>query len=141
MNSILIIQDSLKIAEKTISKNNIEPTENINWWFWIAIAQFIIIVILILAPKFKRKQSLKHKLKKESLDSNIDFDNIINSSFNSNKVYDELKIKCHPDRFPNDSEKNQIAEDIFQEISKNKNNINRLLELKEKAKQELDINF
>ena len=141
MNSILIIQDSLQIAKKTISKNNIEPTENINWWFWIAIAQFVIIVFLILAPKFKRKQSLKKKLKKESRDSNIDFDNIINSSFNSNKVYDELKIKCHPDRFPNDSEKNQIAEGIFQEISKNKNNIKRLFELKEKAKQELNINF
>lgn len=141
MNSILIIQDSLKIAKKTISENQIEPTENINWWFWIAIAQFVIIVILIIALKLKRKKSLKHKLKKESLDSNIDFDNIINSSFNSNKVYDELKIKCHPDRFPNDNEKNKIAEDIFQEISKNKNNIKRLLELKEKAKQELNINF
>jgi len=141
MNSILIIQDSLKIAEKTIKENKIEPSENINWWFWIAIAQFVVIVLLIFASKFKRKQSLKQKVKKESLGDTIDFDNIINSSFNSNKVYDELKVKCHPDRFPNDEEKNKIAEYIFQEISKNKNNIKRLLELKEKAKQELNINF
>jgi len=141
MNSILIIQDSLKIAEKTIKENKIEPSENINWWFWIAIAQFVVIVLLIFASKFKRKQSLKQKVKKESLGDTIDFDNIINSSFNSNKVYDELKVKCHPDRFANDDEKNKIAEYIFQEISKNKNNIKRLLELKEKAKQELNINF
>jgi len=75
------------------------------------------------------------------LDNSIDFDNIINSSFNSNEVYNELKVKCHPDRFPNDDVKNTIAENLFQEITKNKNNIKRLLELKEKAKQELNINI
>ena len=57
------------------------------------------------------------------------------------QLYDELKVKCHPDRFPTDKEKNTIAENIFQEISKNKNNVKRLLELKEEASQKLNINF
>jgi len=140
MNS-KIIQDSLNVVEQTIKENNIEPNENINWWFWIAIVQFIIIVFLAIKLSSKRNQSLKQKLKKESLDNSIDFDNIINSSFNSNEVYNELKVKCHPDRFPNDDKKNVIAKNLFQEITKNKNNIKRLLELKEKAKQELNINF
>lgn len=140
MNSSLI-QESLKVVEKAIKENNIVPNENIDWWFWIAIAQFIVIVFLILALSLKRNQSLKRKLKKESLDNTIDFDNIINSSFNSTDIYNELKLKCHPDRFPNDIEKNTIAENLFQEITKNKNNIKQLLELKEKAKHELNINF
>jgi len=140
MNS-KIIQDSLKVVEQAIKENKVEPNENINWWLWIAIVQFIIIAFLIIKLSSKRSQSLKQKLKKESLDNSIDFDNIINSSFNSTEVYNELKVKCHPDRFPNDDKENEIAENLFQEITKNKNNIKRLLELKEKAKQELNINF
>lgn|SRR5690554_928203 len=140
MNSNILL-DSLKVVEQATKENNIEPNESINWWFWIAMVQFIIIVFVIIKLSSKRNQSLKQKLKKESLDNSIDFDNIINSSFNSNEVYNELKVKCHPDRFPNDDVKNTIAENLFQEITKNKNNIKRLLELKEKAKQELNINI
>jgi hypothetical protein len=136
-----ITQDSLKVVEQTIKESNIVHNESINWWFWIAIAQFIIIVFFAIKLSSKRNQSLKQRLKKESLDNLIDFDNIINSSFNSNEIYNELKVKCHPDRFPNDDKKNTIAENLFQEVTKNKNNIKRLLELKEKAKQELNINF
>ncbi|AFU69140.1 DnaJ superfamily protein [Psychroflexus torquis ATCC 700755] len=141
MNIILIMQNSLEAAKKAIKTSNIESNEEVNWWFWLVIIQFVIILYLIFKPKLTKKQSLKQKLKKESLDNQIDFDNIINSSFNSNEVYDKLKIKCHPDRFPNDKEKNTIAENLFQEITKNKDNIKRLLELKEKAKEELNINF
>jgi len=136
-----VLQDSLKIVNKSIKANNIEPYEHINWWFWIAIAQFIIIIFLIFTLISKNNQSLKRKLKKELSDNTIDFDNIINSSFNSTNIYNELKVKCHPDRFPNDIKKNTIAEKLFQEITENKNNIKRLLELKKKAEQELNINF
>lgn len=136
-----LLQDSLKVVEKLERENYIHPNESINWWFWIAIIQFIIIIYLIRTIRIKRGHSLKQKLKKESLGNNIDFDNIINSSFNSNKIYDELKIKCHPDLFHNDSQKKQIAENLFQEITKNKNNVQRLLQLREQAKQELNINF
>jgi len=135
-----MIQDSLKIAEDAINIK-MESSDHTDWWFWVSIAEFVIIIYLILKPKLIRKQSLKQKLKEDSLDNQIDFDNIINSSFNSKEIYDELKIKCHPDRFPNNKEKNGIAKNLFQEITKNKNNIKRLLELKEKAEQKLNINF
>jgi len=71
----------------------------------------------------------------------VDFDNIIISSFNSTALYNELKVKCHPDRFATDEEKTIIAENIFQEISKNKTNMKKLLELKEEAKMKLNVNF
>jgi len=135
-----IIQDSTKVVEQTIL-NATETGETTNWWMWLAIAEFGIIAFLIIKEKFVNRNSARQRFKNESLKQDVDFDNIINSSFNSIKLYDELKVKCHPDRFPMEKEKNLIAENIFQEITKNKNNIKRLLELKEEAIQKLNINF
>lgn len=139
MNDTLI-QDSIKIASKAISKIS-ESDESTNLWMWIALAELGIIVYLVFKEKFKSKVSSKQQFKSESLNQEIDFNNIINSSFNSEKLYDELKVKCHPDRFPMDNEKNLIAVNIFQQITKNKTNIKRLLELKDEAIQKLNINF
>ena len=139
MNDTLI-QDSINVASKAISKIS-ESDESTNLWMWIALAELGIIAYLILKEKFKSKVSSKQQFKSESLKQEIDFNNIINSSFNSEKLYDELKVKCHPDRFPTDKEKNLIAESIFQQITKNKTNIKRLLELKDEAIQKLNINF
>ena len=139
MNDTLI-QDSIKIANRAISKIT-EADESTNWWMWIALVELGIIAYFIVKEKFKSKVSAKQQFKSESLKQDIDFNNIINSSFNSVKLYDELKVKCHPDRFPTDKEKNLIAESIFQQITKNKTNFKRLLELKEEAIQKLNINF
>ena len=138
MNDTLI-QDSIKAVVHVVTKN----TENgqTNWWMWFALAELGLITFFILYGKLKPKETAKQLFKKESLKQAIDFNNIINSSFHSIQLYDELKVKCHPDLFPIDKEKNIIAENIFQEITKNKNNYKRLLELKEEAIQKLNINF
>lgn len=138
MNDTLL-QDSLKLTKQVVT-NPTDAHNSFNYWMWLAIIEFAVIIVLILF-KSKRKETAKMKFKNESLKQNIDFDNIINSSFNSTQLYDDLKVKCHPDRFPTDKEKNSIAETIFQEITKNKTNVKRLLELKEEAKQKLNINF
>jgi len=139
MNDTLI-NDSIKIIN-TIIARKVEKGESINWWMWIAVVQFLIIIYLIIKDRLNSKNTEKLRFKNESLAKDIDFDNIINSSFNSTKLYDELKVKCHPDRFPIDDEKNIIADKIFQEITKNKTNIKRLIELKEEAQKKLDLNF
>ena len=137
-----IIKDTLKVASETTTKSIAsENNEHINWWLWIAIIEFAIIVLLIIKQKIKPKDTIKQKFKKESLEQEIDFNNIINSSFNAKQLYDELKVKCHPDLFPTDKEKNIIADKLFQEITENQNNAKRLIELKEEAKQKLNINF
>jgi len=135
-----LFQDSLKVATEAMTKSS-ETGNSTNWWMWLAIAEFGIIAVLILREKLKPKDTAKQRFKNESLKQDIDFNNIINSSFHSVQLYDELKVKCHPDRFPTDKELNNIAENLFQEITKNKNNVKRLLELKEEAKQKLNINF
>lgn len=137
-----IIKGTLQVAKETINKSiTSESNEQINWWLWIAIIELLVIIFLVLKQKNKPKYSIKQKFKEESLGQEIDFNNIINSSFNSKQLYDELKVKCHPDLFPTDKEKNIIAENIFQEITKKQNNAKRLIELKEEAKQKLNINF
>ncbi|MCE1169033.1 MAG: molecular chaperone DnaJ [Sphingobacteriia bacterium] len=135
-----IIHDSIKVASKVITKVT-ETDDRTNWWMWLATFELGIIVYLILKNKLKSKIAKKKQFRSEALRQDIDFNNIINSSFNSLKLYDELKTRCHPDRFPTDEEKNLIAENLFQEISKNKMNIKRLLELKEEAIQKLKIDF
>lgn len=55
--------------------------------------------------------------------------NAINSMFNSQCLYDQLKVKCHPDRFPNDENKRNRAENLFQELQKNRYNVEVLREL------------
>lgn len=135
-----MVQDTLKIAGQVIVK----PTEAVrytNLWMWLSIAEFGVVLILILKNKLKQRNIETGRFKEESLRQNIDFDNIINSSFNSGKIYNELKTRCHPDRFPVDKEKRTIAENLFQEIAENKNNVKRLIELREEAKDKLDLIF
>lgn len=135
-----LIQDSIKVAEKAITS----ATENetiINYWMWIALGELVIIIGLIITRSFSKKQSAKQRFKEESLAQEVDFNNIISSSFHSTDLYDKLKVKCHPDRFPTDPELNKIADNIFQEITKNKTNLKRLQELKIEAEHKLNINF
>lgn len=135
-----LIQDSLKVAEKVVTKTA-ENNDSSNFWMWVAIGEFAIIIGFVLVNRFKRKPNAKRQFKDESLAQEVDFNNIINSSFHSNELYDILKVKCHPDRFPTDPKLNDIAEKLFKEITKSKTNIKRLQELKMEAQQKLNINF
>lgn len=135
-----LIQDSLKVAENVVAKTT-ENHDLSNLWMWLAIGEFAIIIVIVLANRFKRKPNAKQQFKNESLEKEVDFNNIINSSFHSNELYDILKVKCHPDRFPTDPKLNEIAEKLFQEITKSRTNVKRLQELKIEAQQKLNINF
>ncbi len=135
-----IIQKGLEAANHVLTQPA-ETKQFINWWMWLAIAEFGLIVFLLYKRKKNQQARIIHKIKEESLNEEIDFNNIINSSFHSLSLYNELKVKCHPDRFPNDEEKNLLAQSLFQEITKNKTNLKRLRELKIEAQENLNIKF
>lgn len=143
MNNILVqtgvLADTLQGAAKTVTAGEFQGN---GMWFYIAIGEFVIILLLlfIVCQKGTKTKTDKQKVR-DSIKGDVDFQNIINSSFHATELYNELKVKCHPDRFVGDDEKMAIANKIFQEISKNKMNYKRLLELKKTAVQELDINF
>ena len=59
----------------------------------------------------------------------IDMNNLMNSIHRSRELYKELSSKYHPDRFVNTPEY-EIAEEIFQRISKNERNYKELTLIK-----------
>lgn len=112
--------------------------------FWIALAELLIIIFLFF--KLRKKNSnlkfgdvTKDKMR-NAKKSDIDMNNLMNSINGSKELYKKLSRSCHPDRFIN-SDKQKKAEEIFQEISKNKRDYKILTELKEKAIVELNIKF
>lgn len=138
-----VIADTIQqgVSTNTIEKIDATAESTINIWLWIAIIELIVILYLLFFKASKNNSNKKQQFKEEAMKSNVDFSNIINSSFNVEPLYKELKMKCHPDRFPTDSEKNKIAVDLFQEISRNKTDFKKLQQLKETAITQLNIKF
>ena len=84
-------------------------------------------------------RSEKDILRDEILNESIDFGNVVSSSLLAKGLYDELKKICHPDRFQEEKDINK-ANELFQLITQNKSNYNRLLQLKVQVYKELPIN-
>ena len=135
-----IIQDSLRLTGEILQETQ-QTVNSHGIWKWMAIVEFVIIVGLLCFSKIRQQDHLKRKLREESLKDTIDFDNIVGGIFLSKKLYNELKVKCHPDRFSPDKEKEIIADSIFQKITQNKTNVKVLLALKTEAEQKLKIDF
>ena len=110
----------------------------INWWKWIAIIEFGIL-LLVLVASLRKKNPKIQEFKDNAMKGETDFGNTMTSIFHSQKLYNTLKIVCHPDRFAPDVEKQQTADKLFQELTENKTNYKKLLEIKDLAENELGI--
>jgi len=132
----------LKTGTKIIPLEKVSTSHSL--LFWIAIIELIVIIFLLYKLKSKKKinelSDFEAKNIKNSKKNAIDMDNLMNSIHNSRTLYKELSKKCHPDRFINDI-KQKNAEEIFQEITKNERNYEKLSSLKLRAENELNINF
>ena len=138
MTQAEVLTDTLQGVAGAVTTGNFQESDV---WFYIAMVEFVITFFLLLFA-FRRGTTRVEKQKlRESIKSDVDFQNIINSSFHATEIYNELKVKCHPDRFIGDVEKNATANRIFQEVTKNKMNYKRLQELKKEAEESLGINF
>lgn len=87
---------------------------------------------------FKRKDT-PSTLRRNILNEKIDFGNLITSAFHAKALYDELKKKCHPDRFLDETMRAK-ADQLFQQITEHKEDYGSLLQLKEQAEKELMLN-
>lgn len=85
------------------------------------------------------KTSERDKIREQILVEEIDFGNVVSSSLLAKGLYDELKKVCHPDRFLNEQDIIK-ANEIFQLVTQNKGDYNKLLSLKERIYRELPIN-
>jgi hypothetical protein len=137
---------SLQMKADSNIVTNALPTDSsqINIWFWLSIIELIIIIFLLLKIRRSREKLTFSDLNKENIkaskEATIDFGNVMNSINRSGELYKELSRKCHPDRFV-DSPLQKLAEEIFQEISKNKRDFEKLSALKERAINELNLTF
>ena len=136
------MMDTEKLGEVvSAAEKKMDAVTSIDWWMWIAVVEFLLIVFLLFVRKRQKRGEEMAQFKEEAISNEIDFDNVLDSSFNAALLYDELKKKCHPDRFPNDVRKNRVATELSLEIAKNKNNVKRLRELKREAVEKLGVKF
>lgn len=141
---------------KLIQENNQEVDEVVglvqnsglfyeNIWFWIAVLELAVICFMLFKLYKMRQLSdltfndvSKKDLRRKVKNSNVDMSNLMDSINNSKDLYKQLSRTCHPDRFIN-TDKHSSAEEIFQNISKNKRNYQKLLEIKEEAINKLNL--
>ena len=99
----------------------------------------ICIILLILTfLKRKGKRSRVAKIKENMMKESIDMSNVINSSFNASRLYDELKKARHPDRFIDENIKEK-ANILFQQVTQHKRDYKKLLGLQERINEELNM--
>lgn len=132
--------DSIQTVVKATSAPEMQSP---SVWMYVALAELICILVLLVKLCFYHKKKTEHEQLKRKVmqEGDIDFANVINSSFKAKELYDELKGKCHPDKFTKDATLNVRATEIFSLLVRNKYNYKALCELKERAQNELGINI
>jgi len=139
---MILLKTTQETTSKIISDQTLSFTKS-HIWFWIAIAELIIILYALYRIKKKNSNlsfsDLGKDAIKESATSKINMEDLMESINNSKELYKELSRKCHPDRFINMPEQ-KFADNLFQEITLHKRNYQKLLDLKKRAIEELKIN-
>lgn len=115
---------------------------SIDAWTVISALEFAVIMFLIFTALRRRESTPRMSaMKKNIILEKVDFGNILDSAFHAEELYEQLKVKCHPDRFVGDERKNAAALEIFQQLEKNRHDIKALERLRQRAEDELDVNI
>ena len=88
---------------------------------------------MVIMRFFPKKIKIEDNTPSEN-SSTQKMNNVLNSMFLCTPLYDKLKLKCHPDRFLDDAKKS-IAEQLFQELQKNRYNYDELINLETKIRE------
>lgn len=139
MNTDSLTQVADTVQHMANATGNANPPDAHSWIYWVGGA--LILGIIALAAALKRRTPQQEALKQKLKSGTVDFDGLMNSAFHSQELYDELKKKCHPDRFSTNPQLVQKATEIFALITKNKYNYQALAKLKERAEKELHVKF
>lgn len=135
---IIRMMELLKIDSLALAKMGEGTSQGVSSiWMWIAIIEGFIILTGLVWNNYRKTP--RCQIKSGVLQEDMDLGNIFNSAFNAEPLYKELTRMCHPDRFAPDEDKMQIADELFQLVTKNRNNIKELLKLKELVKHKLNI--
>ena len=127
--------------------------DGVHWAVPVAALEFLVILFLVgrwraarrAASRMgkSRKDAKMERVReqmREARGENVDMDGLMNSIHLSRGLYKELSKRCHPDRFPDPSRK-KTAEELFQLITRHRRDYTHLLELRERARQELGLSL
>ena len=109
------------------------------WVWWVAGVALALLLVMVLAGR--RRDAEQVRLRDKLRSQPVDFDHVMDNAFHSKELYDQLKTRCHPDRFVGDPLFVEKATRIFASLVKNKYNRQELLKLKEQAEKELNVKF
>ena len=134
METDSMVIDSVK---NVVQSKNVNVTDST--WIYCVVALVAVIAIVSGVVAYFRSDRYKMKKKLKGKNASVDFDNVMRSAFMAKDLYDQLIVKCHPDKFATDPEKMAIATEIFALLVKNKHNYDELCKLKERAVNELNV--
>tara|TARA_B100000900_G_scaffold404127_1_gene412072 strand:+ start:1656 stop:2117 length:462 start_codon:yes stop_codon:yes gene_type:complete len=120
--------------------------ETSDWFVWFNWASFFMglsIGAVLLYYSYHQRKSVKYtiqpsKTKKgadETEEAWGDFFRTFNEQDEAKKIYDKLRRKIHPDRFPNDEEKRDLATLLASELGDKKIHLEKLKEIEKKARE------
>lgn len=69
-------------------------------------------------------------------DQHVDYSSLFASMSQGQKLFNQLKVQCHPDRFIG-TDKQALAEELFKQVQENSTNYENLLKLKDRINEEL----
>lgn len=136
MKTDSLVIDSVKNVMQSKTTNGTDIT---CIYYIVALVAVLIIVSGVIAYFRSDRYKMKKKLKDKN--ASVDFDGVMRSAFMAKDLYDQLKGKCHPDKFATEPEKMKVATEIFALLVKYKHNYDELCKLKERAIKELNINL
>ncbi len=131
-------KDTIQAISDTVSSVN-TPYSGVDIWMIIALIEAVLIFILLVSKTNSsniKKQNIKEKVKAEG---EIDFADVLNSSFNAEELYNQLIRLCHPDRYAPDENKMAIANNISTRVTESRYSVKALESLKNEAKEKLNI--
>lgn len=108
--------------------------------FFIVLSYSIICSIIILRFRLKTNKTRKRQVLNDMKNQDVNLHEVMLDINNSKELYKVLSRNCHPDKFINSQHHKEI-EELYKEISNNKRNYSKLLELKELACMKFNINF
>ena len=123
-------------------KDKFDSIFHLNYWMVLTLIELGI--ILFLLRKIYFKNNLVDDLNnidtlEKSKSKQINMGDLLNNINKSKTLYKQLASKCHPDKFPNDENKNKIAEELLKQITDNKHDYKKLLDLKNQITNQLEI--
>lgn len=133
--------DTLQSIADSVAVLSSAQSHSANWWMWAALIEALLIVVLLVARGRTKPDSKAEAKRKVMAEGDVDFKNVINSTFHAQELYKKLIVKCHPDRFEPDASLVAEASRISTLVTENKNNLKQLQILKAEAEEKLKINI